>query len=398
MVVYGTRIYIPTGPIRKQMLDRLHTGHLGITRCSERAKEAIWWPSISADIKSMISQCEQCIEHRPLVVESLLPSKIPDRPWQIVGTDLFQCKNNNYIIFVDYFSRYFEIAELRSTSATAVISVAKKIFARFGVPEVVRTDNGPQYRDEFKRFAEKWQFELVTSSPYHSRSNGQVEAAVKIAKSILLKKEKVEQGLLVYRATPLETGYSPAELMMGRKLRSNIPLSEEKLQPNWAWLKDHKEKLQEKRKKDKQAFDRRHRARELNELKAGQRVWITDRKEYGRVVERRSEPRSYKIETTSGIIRRNRAFLVAAQSTGGDIDYEDFIKQQEVTGPGKEPNRMQPQGPQRRETVGGPPAKRRDERPQEAYEPTPEQGEENVLRRSTRERKAPSRYDPADYE
>ncbi|KYN15068.1 Uncharacterized protein K02A2.6 [Trachymyrmex cornetzi] len=212
------------------MLERVHTGHLGITQCTDRAKEAIWWPGISTDIKNQISQCKQCLEHRPQVVEPLLPTQTPERPWQIVGTDLFQHKDKNYIIFVDYFSRYFEMAELRSTSSSAVIEVAKKIFARFGVPETMRADNGPQYREEFRQFANEWHFRLITSSPYHPRSNGQVEAAVKIAKALLLKEKEVEQGLLVYRATPLESGVSPAELLMGRKLRSNIPVRERERQ------------------------------------------------------------------------------------------------------------------------------------------------------------------------
>lgn len=123
-------------------------------------------------------------------------------------------------------------------------------------------------------------------------------------------------------ATPLETGFSPAELMMRRKVRSNNPISGEKLQPKWTWLKEHHDKLEEKRNRDKRVFDRRHRVRELGELEPGQRVWIRDRKKYGTVLSRRGEPRSYKVETTAGVIRRNRAFLVSTQKIGEDTDYE----------------------------------------------------------------------------
>lgn len=132
-----------------------------------------------------------------------MPTQIPKRPWQIVRTDLCQCNSKDYVIFVDYLSRYFKIAELKTTSSVvAIIAAAKKIFARHGVPEIVRADNRPQYRDEFNQFAKDWHFNLVTSGPYHSRSNGQAEAAVKIAKSLLIKERDVDQGLLVQNNTP----------------------------------------------------------------------------------------------------------------------------------------------------------------------------------------------------
>lgn len=66
---------------------------------------------------------------------------IPDYPWQVVGSDLFELESEQYLI-VDYFSRYPEIAKLNSTMSAAIISQLKSIFARHGIPEVVRSDNG----------------------------------------------------------------------------------------------------------------------------------------------------------------------------------------------------------------------------------------------------------------
>ncbi|XP_018369319.1 PREDICTED: uncharacterized protein LOC108765221, partial [Trachymyrmex cornetzi] len=347
ILAYGTRLYIPEGPLRKQMLERVHTGHLGITQCTDRAKEAIWWPGISTDIKNQISQCKQCLEHRPQVVEPLLPTQTPERPW------------------------YFEMAELRSTSSSAVIEVAKKIFARFGVPETMRADNGPQYREEFRQFANEWHFRLITSSPYHPRSNGQVEAAVKIAKALLLKEKEVEQGLLVYRATPLESGVSPAELLMGRKLRSNIP--------------QHRQKMHDKRIKIKHIYDQRHRTHKLKELEAGQKVWITDRKTYGRVLRRREEPRSYEVETPTGTIRRNRAFLVPVQGDIEDSSYDQFIS---------EPEQGNQSGSAVEKTVEvtAKGASRTDSQSREQ-----DNREPSTPRRSNRVRKSPDRFDPSKY-
>lgn len=155
-----------------------------------------------------------------------------------------------------------------------------------------------------------------------------MEAAVKIAKSILLKKEKVEQGLLAYRTTLLETEYSRTD--DETKVTLKHPVIGGETVTKMGVVEGPQKKLQEKRKKDKQVFDRRHQARKFNTLRPGQRVWIIDRKEYSKVVEQCSESKSYKIETTSGVICRNCVFLVAAQNTGGDIDYENFIRLQKV--------------------------------------------------------------------
>ncbi|XP_017884305.1 uncharacterized protein K02A2.6-like, partial [Ceratina calcarata] len=105
-----------------------------------------------------------------------------------------------------------------------VISVCKTIFAWFGILKVVRSDKGPQFASEFKKFASRYDFKHVTSSPHYPQSNRCIEAAVKIAKNILKKSSDINLGLLAYRTTPLENGFSPAELMFSRKIRSPLPV------------------------------------------------------------------------------------------------------------------------------------------------------------------------------
>ena len=115
---------------------------------------------------------------------------MPELPWQKVGTELFQWKINQYLLIVDYYSRYIEISKLSSgTTADDIINHTKSIFARHGIPEVVYSDNGPQFRSEaYKQFAAEYQFTHVTSSPYFPQSNREAERAVGTIKS-LLKKE-----------------------------------------------------------------------------------------------------------------------------------------------------------------------------------------------------------------
>ena len=80
----------------------------------------------------------------------------------------------------------------------------KSIFARHGIPDVVRSDNGPQFASEcFRKCAREWGFSHVTSSPHFPQSNGEAERAVRTIKDILKKSSDTYRGLMAYRAVPL---------------------------------------------------------------------------------------------------------------------------------------------------------------------------------------------------
>ena len=89
----------------------------------------------------------------------------------------------------------------------SVISHLKSIFARHGIPEVVVSDNGPQYSSAvFEEFSKEYEFDHVTSSPKYPQANGEAERAVKTIKQLLEKNSDPYLALLVYRSTPLENG------------------------------------------------------------------------------------------------------------------------------------------------------------------------------------------------
>ena len=93
---------------------------------------------------------------------------------------MFQWKQETFLVIVDYYSQFIEIARLNSLTAREVITRMKSIFARHGIPETVVSDNGLQYAsEEYKKFAEAYQFKHVTSSPYFPQSNGEAERAVR---------------------------------------------------------------------------------------------------------------------------------------------------------------------------------------------------------------------------
>ena len=132
------RIVIPAS-LRQQVLNQIHTGHQGIHKCREHAHEAVWWPGLSAQLDEMVHRCQECQQQR----SQLILSKLPDLPWQKVGMDLFEWRKSDYLLIVDYYSRYIEVAKLSRTTAAEVITHIKSIFARHGIPEMVISDNGP---------------------------------------------------------------------------------------------------------------------------------------------------------------------------------------------------------------------------------------------------------------
>ena len=125
----------------------------------------------------------------------------------------------------------------------------KSVFSRYGIPELLISDNGPQYvSNEFKEFAVKYNFKLkhTTSSTHFPESNGLAERTVQTLKQLLSKSGDPFLALLVYQATPLSwCGYSPAQLLMGRNVCTNIPQSTEQLIPQ---LPDYKKVRQDDQK------------------------------------------------------------------------------------------------------------------------------------------------------
>ena len=152
----------------------------------------------------------------------MIPSVVPDRPGQVIGTDICYVKKRPYLIVVDYFSKFIEVNYLASLASSETIRALKSVFARHSIPEVERSDNGPQYDSaefaKFAKFAKDWQFKHVTSSPRYAESKGEVERANQTAKNLLQKESDPAKALLAYRSTPLQGGKSPSELLFGRQI------------------------------------------------------------------------------------------------------------------------------------------------------------------------------------
>ena len=137
------------------------------------------------------------------------------------------------LVVVDYCSRYFEVDILKSVTSATIIGSLERTFCTHGLPQSLKTDNGPQFTsEEFGTFFKTNSIQHRTSTPLWPQANGEVERqnrslfkTLKIAQAE--KKDlKVEMRkfLTAYRTTPhSSTGVSPAKLLFNREIRSKIP-------------------------------------------------------------------------------------------------------------------------------------------------------------------------------
>ena len=148
------------------------------------------------------------------------------------------------LVIVDSTSKWPEIFPMATTTSVATINVLRSLFARFGFPEVIVTDNGRQFAStEFEEFMKKNGVQHVMGAPFHPQTNGMAERMVQSVKLALKKmegqpgalKEKLLRFLLNYRNTTHNaTGKSPAESLLGRRLRTRLDLVRPKEHPKRA--------------------------------------------------------------------------------------------------------------------------------------------------------------------
>ena len=175
MVFKGDRCVVPKS-LRPEILSKIHRSHIGVEGCLRRARESVYWPGMSAAVKNYVSQCEICRAHETSQQkEKLRPHEIPDRPWSKVAVDLFELNNRHYLVTVDYYSNYWEVDRMESsTTSKAVILKLKQQFARHGIPNTMLSDNGPQFdSDKFRRFAREWEFSHVTPVKWYGGKRSQ---------------------------------------------------------------------------------------------------------------------------------------------------------------------------------------------------------------------------------
>ncbi|XP_021348084.1 uncharacterized protein K02A2.6-like [Mizuhopecten yessoensis] len=275
IIFRGERAVIPRTR-RADIMQKIHSSHVGVEGCLRRARETVYWPRMNFEVRDYIEQC-------------------------------------------DY---------LQDTTSKTVIRALRSQFARHGIPDILCSDNGPQFSsDEFRRFSKEWEFDHVTSSPGYAQSNGKSEQAVKTAKR-LMKLAKTSHkdpflALLDFRNTPSQgMDSSPVQRLMNRRTKTLMPTKASLLKPEVQMSSNAKKQL--KGVKERQAFYYNQTAKNLKPLGNGEVVRIAphesmlnNQKTWKRgVVKEQVNKRSYDVTTEDGrTYRRNRRHLRLSKET-----------------------------------------------------------------------------------
>lgn len=235
IVLRGTRIVIPKC-LQSRAVTLAHESHQGIVKTQQLLREKVWYPGIDKDVKTEIESCIPCQATGPSTKpEPLQMTDLPPAPWCRVATDF--CgpfpSGEHLLVVIDEYSRYPEVEIVHSVSAASVLPKFDRIFATHGIPEVIKSDNGPPFSGhEFAKYAEEKGFRHQKITPLWPAANGEAERFMRtLTKAIKTNsvegknwKKELQQFLLQYRATPHSTtGKSPAELIFGRQIRTKLP-------------------------------------------------------------------------------------------------------------------------------------------------------------------------------
>ena len=239
MILWGNRVVVPPSG-QSSLLQELHACHPGIARMKTLARMFVWWPRLDADIENFVKTCSTCQSQRSS------PPPVPIRPWKWPTTPWFRIHldlagpflGHMFLILIDAHSKWLEVRLMSSTTSTAIISTLRSIFAQFGLPSIIVTDNGRNFTSaEFEHFLSLNGIKHLLSSPYHPSSNGLAERGVQIFKREMSKlkdgtlSDRLSHILLYNHITPQSTtGLSPAELLQNRRLRSRLDLIKPDLQ------------------------------------------------------------------------------------------------------------------------------------------------------------------------
>ena len=320
LVLRGQQVVVPPLCV-KDVLHRLHAGHQGIEKTKRRARHTVFWPGYTAAITEIVSNCEECQLRRPSQQqESLEQDPLPSRPFEMVTADFFSYAGKEFLVYACRYSGYPLVAKYDSSpSATTLIRDLRRMFSLMGVPNVLRSDQGPQFRSELLQdFLRLWGVQWRPSSPHHHQSNGHAESMVKAVKAMLAKTggkiddPAFQEAMLEFRNTPREDGLSPAQRLFGRAQRTRLPAHWRAYDKVAKEAADKSDRIYiDKAARKKLRYDKF--AKELPTLQLGDHVLVQDPvslkwDRHATIVDQ--DRRRYRLRFPSGrVLFRNRRFL-----------------------------------------------------------------------------------------
>jgi len=178
LILRGTRIIVPT-QLQQRAIDLAHEGHQGIVKSKQLLRTKVWFPGIDALMEKTVNECIACQANSPSKTQApLMMTELSPHPWHTIALDFYGPlpSGEYFLVCIDEHSRYPVVEKLHSLCAKTVIPLVDKIFALFGIPVTVKSDNGPPFNSkEFESFAKHLGFNHHRVTPLWPQANGEAE-------------------------------------------------------------------------------------------------------------------------------------------------------------------------------------------------------------------------------
>ena len=183
ILLKGNCICIPIELLNCTLAD-LHGANQGMEKMQAEVREAVYWPSISADIADYVCRCTICTKHK--ASQPMLPQDIPDSPWQEIAADYFHQRSKEYLLICNLLSKYPFLFRISSKSTYSLSQKLQGLIFQYGPCSHIYTDNSPPFMsDEFTQFLQWQHIDHTTSFQHFPRSNSFTEQQVMTLKTAL---------------------------------------------------------------------------------------------------------------------------------------------------------------------------------------------------------------------
>ena len=159
----------------------------------------MYWPGLYEELKELVINCTTCLKFSSKKQNCVSKKqharhKIPINPWSKVASDIYHFEGDSYLLIIDYTSRFPIIRKLSVMTGKAIAQHMQTIFAEYGWPNRLVTDNGPCYTNkEFQKLMESMSINHFTSSHHYPQSTWHAEKFVGIIKTLFNKAKEEGQ-------------------------------------------------------------------------------------------------------------------------------------------------------------------------------------------------------------
>lgn len=277
IVLWGDKIVMPRS-LWTKVVDLAHQGHQGVEKTKARIRTKVWFPGVDQMVEAKVKGCQACLVAGGDPPVPPVATEAPaERPWDQVSLDFGSFADGRQtLVVVDSYSKYPLVEVMESTSFEAVKPVLTKMFAMFGLPGTIRTDNGPPFQEgAFEQFLRARGIHHRKITPQWPQANGEVERFMrtlnKALRVAITRQEELETALqeflMAYRNTPhCTTKCAPSELIMPKAGRDIIPVD-----PSWEAPLLDGVAAQERRRQTNDKASLKRRAREVD---LGPGTWV----------------------------------------------------------------------------------------------------------------------------